>query len=113
MPTRNQFLLQENQPLTLDNAGGAELRTVSGIVWITETGAAQDVFLRAGRGHRILGKGRVVVEAVRGEARVELGRPGWQGWGQRVRRMLRGALALAIATPALLGACLAPTVKPR
>lgn len=109
MPTRNQLVLQENRPRSLDDAGGAELRAVSGIVWITEPGATQDVFLRPGQGHRILGKGRVVVEAVRGEARIELGHPGWQGWVERVRRTLRRAMT--IATPRLLAASLAPTVK--
>ena len=46
MPTRNQLVLQENHPRAFNGAGGAELRAVSGIVWITESGAADDVFLR-------------------------------------------------------------------
>ena len=61
MPTRNQLVLQENHPRAFNGAGGAELRAVSGIVWITESGAADDVFLRAGEHHRILRKGRVAV----------------------------------------------------
>ncbi len=111
MPTRNQLVLQENHPRAFNDAGGAELRTVSGIVWITETGTAEDVFLCAGKSHRILRKGRVVVEAVRGEARIELCRPGWQRWVELVRHTLRSATA--IARPPALAASLATTVKSR
>ena len=109
MPTRNQLLLQENHPRAFNDAGGAELRTVSGIVWITETGAAEDVFLRAGESRRIRGKGRVVVEAVRGEARLELRRPGWRSWGELIRRAL--VQATAIWKPAPLAASPATTAK--
>ena len=112
MPIRNQLVLQENHPRALDGTGGAELRAVSGIVWITETGAADDVFLRAGESHQLRRKGRVVVEAVRGEARIELFRPGWQGWQglvELVRRTLRSATA--IPTPAALAVLPAPTVR--
>ena len=108
MPTRNHLVLQENHPRAFNNAGGAELRAVSGIVWITQTDAAEDVFLRAGESHRILHKGRLVVEAVRGEARIELFRPGWRHWVDLARRALLGATA--IATPPRLAASLAPTV---
>ena len=109
MPTRNQLVLQENRPRVLNGAGGAELRTVSGIVWITETGAAEDVFLCAGESRRIRRTGLVVVEAVRGEARVELCHPGWRGWGKLIRRAC--VQATAIWKPAPLAASPAPTAK--
>ncbi len=109
MPTRNQLVLQENHPRALNDTGGAELRAVSGIVWITETGAADDVFLRAGESHQLRCKGRVVVEAVRGVARIELCRPSRQRWVEMVRRTLRSATA--IATPAPFSISPAPTVR--
>ena len=111
MPTRNHLVLQENHPRAFNNAGGAELRAVSGIVWITQTDAADDVFLHAGESHRILRQGRVVVEAVRGDASIELRRRSWQRWVEMVPRTLRSATA--IATPPRLAASLAPTVKSR
>lgn len=86
MPARHQLLLQENQPQIL--VGGTELRALAGVVWITETGAAGDVFLAAGQSHRLEGKGRVVVEAVRGEARLELRCADGQAWGALLRRVL-------------------------
>lgn len=109
MPTRNHLVLQENHPRAFNNAGGAELRAVSGIVWITQTDAAEDVFLRAGECHRIQRKGRLVVEAVRGEARIELFRPGWQHWVELARRALRGATAIATRAPFSVSP--APTVR--
>lgn len=111
MPTRNRLVLQENHPRAFNDAGGAELRAVSGIVWLTQTGTAGDVFLHAGENHRIQRKGRLVVEAVRGEARLELCRPRWQRWVAVVRRALRSATA--IATPARLAVAPAPTVTSR
>lgn len=86
MPARHQLLLQENQPQIL--TGGAELRALAGVVWITETGAAGDVFLAAGQSHRLEGRGRVVVEAVRGEARLELRRADGQAWEALLQRLL-------------------------
>ena len=111
MPTRNQFVLHENHPRALDDASGAKLRALSGIVWITETGLAEDVFLRAGEDHQLRRKGRVVVEALRGEARIELCRGGWRLWVEHLGRMSRNATA--IATPPSLASSPAPTAKSR
>lgn len=109
MSVRNGIVLQQNRPRALDGAGRVELRAVSGIVWITETGVADDVFLRAGETYRTRCKGRVVIEAVHGNAHVVLSRPGWQDRGELVRRALRSATA--IATPAALALLPAPSAR--
>ena len=66
------LLLQPNRPLHLDAARHAELRVESGIVWITASGAAGDLFLSAGESYRVPRAGRVLVEALRGTASVRL-----------------------------------------
>jgi len=107
MPAWNQLLLHANCPQALIDAGGSELRAVSGVVWITETGAAGDVFLRAGESHRLQGKGPALIEALRGEARIELRGTGRRSW----RRMLRRAFGNPgdIATPVPCAVSPAPT----
>lgn len=72
MPAQEQLLLQANRPLRLNAARHAELRVDSGTVWITASGAAGDLFLAAGASYRVPRSGRVLVEAVRGAARVSL-----------------------------------------
>lgn len=72
MPARTSLLLQPNQPRRLDAARNAELRVESGIVWITASGAAGDLFLAAGASYRVPRAGMVLVEAVRGPASVRL-----------------------------------------
>lgn len=111
MPSRHPLLLRANCPHALADAAGSELRAVAGMVWITETGAAGDVFLRAGESHRIEGRGRVVIEALRGAARVELHRCAPRSWAGLIRDALRGGSAAA--TPARLGVVPAPTFRRR
>ena len=72
MPARASLLLQPNRPLRLDAARHAELHVESGMVWITVSGAAGDLFLLAGESYRVPREGRVVVEAVRGKAGLRL-----------------------------------------
>jgi hypothetical protein len=72
MPNFDTLLLQLNQPLAA--ARGAELRVESGTVWITANGVADDLFLSAGESYRVPRAGKVVVQAVRGTARVRVSR---------------------------------------
>ena len=72
MPARETLLLHPQRPLRLDAARHAELHVESGTVWITDGGAAGDMFLSAGASYRVPREGRAVVEAVRGVAGVRL-----------------------------------------
>jgi hypothetical protein len=72
MPADQHLLLHPDRPLRLDPARHAELRVESGMVWITASGAAGDLFLAAGETYRVPRAGRVLVEAVRGLAGVRL-----------------------------------------
>lgn len=111
MPSRNHFMLRANCPQALADAAGSELRALAGMVWITESGAAGDVFLRAGESHRIEGRGRVVIEALRGAARVELHRSGRRSWAGMIRDALHAGGAAA--RPARLTVAPAPTFRRR
>ncbi|MFH1870367.1 MAG: DUF2917 domain-containing protein [Pseudomonadota bacterium] len=75
MDADEQLLLQPDRPLRVDAQRHRELRVESGTVWITAGGAAGDLFLSEGEGYRVPRKGRVLVEAVRGMARVRLSAP--------------------------------------
>lgn len=72
MPEYQQLPLQPNRPLRLDAARYAELRVDYGLVWITASGVARDVFLSPGASYRLPRNGRTLVEAVRGPAGVSL-----------------------------------------
>lgn len=72
MSDREYLLLPPNRPMRLDAARHGELRVESGVVWITASGAAGDLFLAAGERYRVPCAGRVLVEAVRGMAGVRL-----------------------------------------
>lgn len=110
MPSRKPLLLHTNCPQALTAAAGSELRALAGMVWITETGAAGDVILRAGESHRIAGRGCVVIEALRGAAQVELHHSGRRSWAGMIRDALRGGAA---AAPARLAVAPAPTFRRR
>lgn len=75
MPACETLLLHPDRPTRLDAARHAELRVESGIVWITVDGVAGDLFVAAGERYRPPRRGRVLVEAVRGRARVCLQAP--------------------------------------
>lgn len=54
--------LEPGMFLRLERAAGAQIRLLSGQVWITESGRPDDVFLSQGQSYDIVGSGRVVVE---------------------------------------------------
>jgi len=72
MPVSETLLLHPDRPLRLDAARHAELRVESGMVWITASGVAGDLFLSAGESYRPTREGKVLVEGVRGTAGVRL-----------------------------------------
>lgn len=72
MPATSEMQLLPDQPQALDAARAVELRVAAGIVWLTIAGEATDVFLRAGDAYRLSGKGRLLVEAIHGPARIGL-----------------------------------------
>ncbi len=72
MSARETLLLHPDRPLRLDAARHAELRVESGIVWITASGMAWDLFLAAGESYRLPRNAKVLVEGVRGVAGVRL-----------------------------------------
>lgn len=109
MPSRAPLVLQENCPIALKAAGGRELRTLSGIVWLTASGETDDVFLRAGESCRLPRRAHVVIEAVDGEAQVELRRPWWRGWSRMIMRGRR--LRAAIGMLGRLAVSRAPTFR--
>jgi hypothetical protein len=69
--------LQHNRPVRV--SGAARIDCVTGIVWLTRTRGAGDVFLRAGESCRIDGNDAALVEAL-GVATVRVRRvsPAWR-----------------------------------
>lgn len=97
MPARETLMLHPDRPLRLDAARHAELHVESGTVWITVSGAAGDMFLSAGEIYRVPREGRVLAEAVRGNAGVELmkgKRRSLSALVERCREMLPKGMAM-------------------
>ncbi len=69
-----EIRLTENQPLSLREARGLRVKCTSGIVWITLSGQAADVFLKAGESHILLGKGLALIECI-GDGSIRIGMP--------------------------------------
>lgn len=78
MKTALSLQLEANQPRRLKPAQGAHMRVESGIVWLTVSGMADDVFLHAGESYRIPARGRMLVESLHGPALVSLAPPRWR-----------------------------------
>lgn len=98
MSARVSLLLQPNRPMRLDDAQDAELRVEFGIVWITASGAAGDLFLSAGESYRVPRAGRVLAEAVRGNASLKLMKGKRRSLSALVERC-REMLPKGMATP--------------
>lgn len=65
----NLLTLQHNRPLRI--AGALRIECVAGTVWLTRTGGAGDVFLRAGEAYA-LGRHDVALAEALGGARIRL-----------------------------------------
>lgn len=60
-----------SQPLRLNRARGLDIACTAGIIWITVTGDASDIFLRPGERLRLSNNRLTLVEAI-GAGRVRL-----------------------------------------
>lgn len=72
MPATSEIQLLPDQPQALDAARTGEVRVAAGIVWLTVAGETTDIFLHAGDSYRLPGRGRIMVEAIHGPARLSL-----------------------------------------
>lgn len=54
--------LAHGATLVLEDAHGVVIEAVGGLLWVTVTGEAGDVFLAPGQSHCVPGRGRVVIE---------------------------------------------------
>lgn len=75
MSGRRGIELQGRSLLVLKRMRGATLRVRSGTVWVTVAGCPGDRFLTPGQSLKIGSDGRLVAEALRGEARVTVEMP--------------------------------------
>lgn len=92
--------LSAERPLRLAGARDLRVLAVSGTVWITACGVAEDIFLEAGDAYRIPTRGLVLVEAIGDDARVRLERPARPGVARWFGRLiLAGAPMLPRAGP--------------
>lgn len=72
LPLANESRLPHGSVLTLRHAAGMRIGCESGRLWLTEEGVAADFVLAPGQAYTVRGAGRVVVEAVIGDARLHL-----------------------------------------
>ncbi|BCM89801.1 hypothetical protein IAD21_01649 [Abditibacteriota bacterium] len=56
--------LRHNQTQTVEARPGLEVRSTSGILWLTQEGEAADILLQAGQSWKASRAGRVVVQAI-------------------------------------------------
>ncbi|TXI76953.1 MAG: DUF2917 domain-containing protein [Dokdonella sp.] len=83
----SELCLAHNVPVRLPFAKGTRVICVEGVLWLTVSGEAGDVFLRPGEVYAIHGRGPAVLEAIGGgRARLERKVPWWRF--QRVRTLL-------------------------
>lgn len=71
-PSPIENRLPHGSVLTLRRARGTRIVCDAGRLWLTEEGVAADFVLAAGQAYAVCGAGRVVVEAVAGDARIHL-----------------------------------------
>lgn len=88
-----EICLRDNQPLRLDGARGLRIECMVGMIWITETGHPDDIFLSAGQSYRLAGNGISLVESI-GDGRIRLAPPA------RRFRLPRPAARKPLAFPA-------------
>jgi hypothetical protein len=69
-----EICLTENQPVSLRDARGLRIECTAGVVWITLSGQAADIFLTPGQSHRLRGDGLALIECI-GDGSIRLDRP--------------------------------------
>lgn len=69
-----EIRLTENQPVSLRDARGLRIECTAGVVWITLSGQAADIFLTPGQSHRLRGDGLALIECI-GDGSIRLGKP--------------------------------------
>lgn len=86
------FRLPHHETLALRDARGARVRCASGVIWLTEEGVEDDVFLRAGEEYVLSGKGLALLRA-EADASIVLSRrcnESIRRWWQALGAWLRG-----------------------
>jgi hypothetical protein len=61
-----EVCLQDNQPVRLNGARGLRIICTAGTVWITQTGVAEDLFLRPGQSFLVGNDALALVESIGG-----------------------------------------------
>lgn len=74
MPSSDEVCLSDSRPVSLRQARGLRVTCTAGIVWITVTGEAGDIFLTPGQSHQISRNGLVVIESI-GSGKIRLNKP--------------------------------------
>lgn len=59
---RQRVALAGGETLVLDDARGVVIDATSGLLWVTVSGEAGDIFLSPGQSYCVMGRGRVVIE---------------------------------------------------
>lgn len=72
MDNPDLYLLEADHPIVFEAARARLLQVVSGTVWITASGIPEDVFLQAGAVYQIPLNGRILIDALYGEAQVQV-----------------------------------------
>jgi len=68
------WLLREGHPLRLQGARGVTIHCLSGRLWLTTAGQADDIFLHPGQCHTVDAGGLTLIEAL-GQAQARLETP--------------------------------------
>lgn len=69
-----EIRLTESQPVSLRGARGLRVECTAGVVWITVSGEAADIFLKPGQSHRLRGDGLALIESI-GSGSIRIGMP--------------------------------------
>lgn len=66
-----EVCLQDNQPVRLSGASGLHVVCTAGIIWITVSGEAEDIFLTAGERYQLSSNELTLVESI-GSGKIRL-----------------------------------------
>lgn len=89
-----EIILNQGQPIRLNDAAGTRVSCLHGTVWITVASEPDDVFLGAGQSYLIPRNGLSLVERI-GNSRVQLESPGNTpgGWFSALLQRLKNGAA--------------------